>query len=137
MFEHDCPFCTVGGIFQFSREQIHNNLSIYSSLFIAYYGSILPIHIALSIDLWLPSNEETWVSFLSFPSSVAQIFVRRVSANFLQKTKRAFPRISRKKRRHIKNKKNKPKQTWLVVEPTHLRNMSQNGFIFPKFRGEN
>ena len=27
---------------------------------------------------------------------------------------------------------------WLVVvEPTHLKNMSQNGFIFPNFRGEN
>ena len=25
----------------------------------------------------------------------------------------------------------------LVVEPTHLKNMSQNGFIFPNFRGEN
>ena len=25
----------------------------------------------------------------------------------------------------------------VVVEPTHLKNMSQNGFIFPKFRGEN
>ena len=23
---------------------------------------------------------------------------------------------------------------WLVVEPTHLKNMSQDGFIFPKFR---
>ena len=27
--------------------------------------------------------------------------------------------------------------TWLVVEPTHLKNMSQIGFIFPNFRGEN
>ena len=26
---------------------------------------------------------------------------------------------------------------WLVVEPTHLKNISQNGFIFPKDRGEN
>ena len=27
---------------------------------------------------------------------------------------------------------------WLVVvEPTHLKNMSQIGFIFPNFRGEN
>ena len=24
---------------------------------------------------------------------------------------------------------------WLVVEPTHLKNISQNGFIFPNFRG--
>ena len=24
-----------------------------------------------------------------------------------------------------------------MVEPTHLKNMSQNGFIFPNFRGEN
>ena len=27
-------------------------------------------------------------------------------------------------------------QIWLVVEPTHLNNIRQNGFIFPKFRGE-
>ena len=27
--------------------------------------------------------------------------------------------------------------TWLVVESTPLKNMSQNGFIFPNFRGEN
>ena len=27
--------------------------------------------------------------------------------------------------------------TWLVVEPTHLKNISQIGFIFPNFRGEN
>ena len=26
---------------------------------------------------------------------------------------------------------------WLVVVPTHLKNISQNGFIFPNFRGEN
>ena len=26
--------------------------------------------------------------------------------------------------------------TWLVVEPTHLKNISENGFIFPNFRGE-
>ena len=26
---------------------------------------------------------------------------------------------------------------WLVVEATPLENISQNGFIFPKFRGEN
>jgi len=29
------------------------------------------------------------------------------------------------------------KAYWLVVEPTHLKNISQNGFIFPNFRGEN
>ena len=26
---------------------------------------------------------------------------------------------------------------WLMVEPTHLKNIGQTGFIFPKFRGEN
>ena len=26
---------------------------------------------------------------------------------------------------------------WLVVEPTHLKNIRQTGFIFPKVRGEN
>ena len=26
---------------------------------------------------------------------------------------------------------------WLVVEPTHLKHISQNGFIFPTFRDEN
>ena len=31
--------------------------------------------------------------------------------------------------RHLEN--------WLVVEPTPLKNIRQNGFIFPKFRGEN
>ena len=30
----------------------------------------------------------------------------------------------------------KKKHFWLVVEPTHLKNISQNGFIFPKVRGE-
>ena len=31
-----------------------------------------------------------------------------------------------------------PDHNWLVVEPTHLKNMLvKNGFIFPKFRGEN
>ena len=26
---------------------------------------------------------------------------------------------------------------WLVVEPTPLKNISQNGLVFPKFRVEN
>jgi len=30
-----------------------------------------------------------------------------------------------------------PTYGWLVVEPTRLKNISQNGFIFPNFRGEN
>jgi len=35
-------------------------------------------------------------------------------------------------------KKGGPKTVvWLVVEPTHLKHISQNGFIFPKVRGEN
>ena len=29
------------------------------------------------------------------------------------------------------------KKCWLVVEPTHLTNIRQDGFIFPNFRGEN
>ena len=29
------------------------------------------------------------------------------------------------------------RENWLVVEPTHVKNMSQNGFIFPNIRAEN
>jgi len=34
----------------------------------------------------------------------------------------------------VKYKKVSHKNNWLVVEPTHLTNISQNGFIFPNKR---